>query len=632
MAQFPFLQRRRTPISDPIPISGIADAGAERYNPTVEVGRTGTINFNGFLTPEEYNRELQPPDSFKVYDRMLLSDPTIKATVHHIITPIKAAEWEVRPASDSPEHLEQAAFVENCLFKWMEDSWQVTVGSILKYLIWGCSVNEEVYQLKTVGWEYRVPGDGDPKEVAARKVTVLKKFGTRLPRTIIRWIPDADGELAVVQQQVFDAVTKSFKTIDIPRDKCLLLVNEQIGDDYWGTSILRAAYKPWLMLEGIQRVTSIGFERFFVGTPMARMNQNASAAQRTAMLRALEEIRSGERTAIVYSAGDGIDCDTEGQAQGTSARAIWIMQPEHSAPDTIPFMKHLESNIFTNILARFMDLGQKETGARATAEVQDDPFYLGLLAVAAYVCDEFNRGPMKHLIDLNYPNVDKYPQLVAEKIEPIDNPIIAAAAQSYAAVGMLTPDFETEQHVRKRLGFPDKMIDQEQALPGLPGTEDTEKAAYPSVLGIPAAAVAVAAKQAEAQAKAAETAAKTAAAAPRASGRPPQARTPMLRPASAKTSDGGGGTALSEAEQRVFDRLWREATEAVEAGDLRAVVALKAKDLGPLTAHYQTLTDENYPGGITQEMGAHLAAGLGIALESQVKEWALNELALKMEV
>jgi hypothetical protein len=591
--------------NDPIPVNTIVEqVGPPRSDPMIEYGRTGTINYHGFLQSEEYNADLTPPRQFDIFDRMNLSDPTVRATMLHLTTPIRAAEWGVRPASEDPKDLEIAAAVEYALFKWMETPWDQCLTDQLKYLRHGVAVLEEVYEVRKVGWEYRIPGQADPIIVPPRDMICWRKMGPRLPRTIWRWINDANDELAVVQQRAYFGANQQWKLVDIPVNKCLLLVNEKQGDDWWGVSVLRGAYKPWWLMEAVQRVTAIGLERFFVGTPMARMDQNATDEQRSAMLNTLQEVRSGERSAIVYSPTDGLDCTDE-----KGDRSIWILQPTHAPPDSIPFLKHLESNIFTNIMARFMDLGQKETGARATAEIQDDPFYLGLLAVARNICDAWNRGPIRRYVDMNWPGVTAYPELTAEKIAPIDAPIIASAAQAYAAVGFLTPDFATEQWVRKQLSMPDKLIDEAYSVAGEIDddviSEDATQTGAKDTTGMfdLAKQSLDLAKQAM---KAGETAKITTAKAPI----PAMPRQPRAAP-----KDSGSGTSLSDdqmlAMAKVVTRLLREAEEALPGG-YRRIAAVKAKDLGLLTK-----------AGLSGEQAAYV----GVRLEAIVKEQALMALA-----
>jgi hypothetical protein len=599
------LFRRRAPaaqIADITPINSDAPRADEvRFNPTVESGRTGTLNIRGFLTGEEYNSDLKAPKQFAIYDRMLRSDPTVRATMLHVKTPIKAGEWEIRPASEEPIDLEIAAFVEHALFSWMETPWSQCLDDQLRYLDWGVQVLEEVYEQREVGWSYRLPGQDTPVEVPVRSVITWRKFGSRLPRTIWRWINDDNGELSIIQQRVYYGTMVQYRTVDLPVDKCLVLCNDKIGDDWWGQSILRGAYKPWWLLEAAQRTIAIGIERYLVGTPMARMSSNASDEQRSQMLQTLMQTRSGEKTAIVYSSQDGVDCDAE-----TGDRAIWVMQPQHSMDVTgaLGFVKHMESNIFTNIMARFMDLGQKETGARATAEIQDDPFYLGLRAVASQIVDAWNRGPIKRIVDLNYPNVTKYPELVVEKIAPIDTPIIAAAAQAYASAGFLTPDFLTEQWLRKQLGMPDKLIDlsksDENDSPLAPATIADVNEPHPSSISIQKDAIDLAKKAI-------------------ASG----GQMPMLpkipkpvKGGPAAPHDSGSGTSLSAAIDMVRNRMEREMQTAKDAGDMRALVSVRPKDLGLIAK-------------VLDELGSAYsdieAAKIGMQIHSEVLDRFLEE-------
>lgn len=420
-------------------------------DPTVQYGTTGTVNFRGFLQSAEYNRKLLPPNSFAVYDQMAKSDPTVHATMQHITTPILAADWEVRPANDSDEALEHAAFVNLNMFETLRRPWVSVQEDGLKYLRYGFAILEGTFRADREAFHY-TRRDGTVVQVPERDVLVWDNWAPRLPPTITRWLTHEDKLLAV-EQMAYNSDTGQLQRVIIPREKFLILVNEMEGDDYNGVSLLRGAYKPWYLLENIQRVAAIGMERFLVGTPMARMRSNATDTQVSETMTALMNIRSGDQTALVYKADDGIDCDKETD----TGRAIWILSPDREPPDALPLIRHLESNIFTNIMARFMDLGQKETGARATAEVQRDPFFLGLVGVATKIAEAWNRGPVKQLIDLNYPGVKEYPKIHVSGITPQDIPVIARAAAMWAANGFLLPDPELEQWIRDQMGLPDKV-------------------------------------------------------------------------------------------------------------------------------------------------------------------------------
>lgn len=553
-------------------------------DPTVQVGRTGTVNFRGFLQPAEYNQKLKPPQSFGIFDQMAKSDPTVHATMQHITTPILAADWEVRPANDDDVSLEHAAFVEANMFEWLRRPWVDVQEDVLKYLRYGNSILEGTYRADRQGWRY-TRRDGSVVAVPDRDVLVWDNWAPRLPTTIIRWLTHEDRLLGV-EQYAFNNDTGNLDRVIIPRDKCLILVNEQEGDDFWGVSLLRGAYKPWYLLENIQRVAAIGMERFLVGTPMARMRSNATDTQVTTVVNALMNIRSGDQTAMVYKADDGVDCDKETD----TGRAIWILAPSQPPPDALPLVRHLESNIFTNIMARFMDLGQKETGARATAEVQRDPFFLGLVGVAAKIAEAWNRGPVRQLIDLNYPNVEAYPKVHISGITPQDIPVIARAAAMWAANGFLLPDPETEQWIREQTGLPDKVTTAEDMARYANSPPAVARAAGPGAAGSShdtgqgLGNLAGGDGQREGgddsdTPRLADTTAWT----PWRSFRPEE-----------RFTDWHGASRLIDSSRddfthrvsgplaRIADRLVSDSYDAVQSGDPKRIAKLSARDLGPL--------------------------------------------------
>src|SRR5262245_15616143 len=133
-----------------------------------ELGRTGLKQYSGYIQ-EEFLRELQGERWRRVIKQMIDNDPTIGAILYAIQMRIRQVEWDIRPASESQEDVDNAEFVDECL-KDMSSSWADTLSEILSFLPWGWSYLELVYKVR---------GGMDTDDPAKRSVFNDGKIGWR---------------------------------------------------------------------------------------------------------------------------------------------------------------------------------------------------------------------------------------------------------------------------------------------------------------------------------------------------------------------------------------------------------------------------------------------------------------------
>ena len=82
-----------------------------------EVGASGTTNFQGLIDSDEYVSVLKGTTLYKTVDKMRWSDASVQAMLLMCELPIRSAEWDIEPASDSPEDEEVAEFVKENMFQ-----------------------------------------------------------------------------------------------------------------------------------------------------------------------------------------------------------------------------------------------------------------------------------------------------------------------------------------------------------------------------------------------------------------------------------------------------------------------------------------------------------------------------------
>lgn len=382
---------------------------------TNEVGGTGTLIFNGFISDKEYRSDLKGQAGLKKYDEMRRSDATVRATLQYIILPILRANWFVEPAdTDDPQSIEIAEFVENELFHKMEVSWTEFLREALLHLVFGHYAFEKVFALRedgSIGW---------------------KKFAPRLPETIQRW---SNNGVFGIEQQLPEG-----KTVFIPGTKLLVFVNEKEGDNYLGISILRSAFKHFYIKDVVYKVDAMAIERQGLGIPVITTPPNATPEDESLAEDIVANIRANEKSFARIKEGWILEFM---DSKGTSVK------------DAMPTVMHHDRQIAKNILAQFMEIGAgSNAGGYSQSQDQSKIFLLSEESVATYIAEILNKDAVRELVDLNY-NVEEYPTLKYSKISQEDSNMMSQAIQRFAQSGVLTPTPSTEDHIRDIMGLPE---------------------------------------------------------------------------------------------------------------------------------------------------------------------------------
>lgn len=116
---------------------GLADLFTRKKTTTlpeevlIKNGKSGTEILSGMIQ-EEYNTDLQFPDSVKIYDEMRKSDATVAAVLKALKNPLLSAEWDIQAAGEADRDKEVAAFVDKNVFQ--NQNFQDWLRQALSYL------------------------------------------------------------------------------------------------------------------------------------------------------------------------------------------------------------------------------------------------------------------------------------------------------------------------------------------------------------------------------------------------------------------------------------------------------------------------------------------------------------------
>ena len=402
----------------------------------VEIGyQTRTLQGWGAFVDDahETNPALQWPQSIEVFDKMRREDSQGGSVLRAVTFPIRRTSWMVDPAGARDEVVDLVADSLGLPVKGRDYvaplrtrdrfDFDEHLRLALLELVYGHSLFEQVY---------RVGDDG---------LVRLRKLAWRPPRTISKWDVADDGGLLAVEQYGAGPVR-------IPVAKLVAYVNEREGANWVGVSLLRTAYKNWLLKDRMLRAQALTVERnglgipVYTGAPLPSTEMSPAEidewvkAQRDDGLTLAKGARAGE------NAGASIPNGAEFALTGVTG----------TLPDTDKPIRYHDEQIARAVLAHFLNLGT-ETGSWALGSTFADFFTGSLNATSGHIAGVLQRHVVEDLVDANWGPSEPAPLLIAATIGE-EQPATAEAIKSLIDCGALTPDDPLEAFVRQRYRLP----------------------------------------------------------------------------------------------------------------------------------------------------------------------------------
>lgn len=387
----------------------------------------------------EKNADLQWPMSLEVYDQMRREDSQVGSVLRAVTLPIRSTRWEIDPAGARDEVVQLVAQDLGLPIKGEEEpprrsrqrgrfSWDEFLRLALLELVFGHSVFEQVYRIE---------------KGRAR----LGKLAWRPPRTIAKFDVAKDGGLVAIEQHgVFGSTT-----VRIPIDRLVVFVNEREGANWLGQSLLRQAYKNWLLKDRFLRIQALVGERNGLGVPVSKgaplpdaiAKDTAKAeewlkAQKDEGLKLAKDFRAGEASgAFVPHGGD-----------------LALIGVSGKLPDLDGPIRYHDEQIARAVLAHFLTLGgDKSTGSYALGDTFADFFTGSLNAVANHLADVTQQHVIEDLVDQNWGPDEPAPRIVPIALGK-EQPLTAEAIRALIECGAFTADAELEKYLRARYGLP----------------------------------------------------------------------------------------------------------------------------------------------------------------------------------
>lgn len=392
-----------------------------------------------FDETNETNPELAWPLAIEIYDRMRREDPQVASVLRAVTTPIRRTPWMIDPAGARGPVVEHIARNLGLPIKGYGQvrtlrtrgsfSFQEHLRHALLQLPYGNSFFEQVCYIE----------DG---------LVYLRKLGWRPPRSISRVVVARDGGLDAIEQHGIVG-----GDIRIPVARLVAYVNDREGANWLGMSLLRTAYKMWLLKDRGLRTQALTLERNGLGVPVytgAEMPEavaknptdrdNWQKSERDAGLRVAKEFRAGD------GAGASIPYSANLTLKGVDGRL----------PDTDKPIRYYDEQIARSMLANFLNLGgDSSKGSYALGATFEDFFTGSLNALSLQIADVLQQHVVEDLVDWNWGESEPAPRIVAAVIGE-DEAITPEGLGRLIESGVVVPDAVLEEATRSRYRLPAK--------------------------------------------------------------------------------------------------------------------------------------------------------------------------------
>ncbi|MFI7073576.1 phage portal protein family protein [Micromonospora sediminicola] len=409
--------------------------------PTSLLGMVDDRQF-GTLVVDVYEHipSLLYPASVSVYSEMR-TDSRLRAIIDGYALQLRRAQWQLDGSGCRPEVTQ---LVADCLglnvvgqdrpsgFRRRGVSWNDHLRSALLSQVFGHYAFE---------MQAEVDGDGRAR---------LAALAERIPATISNIHADPrTGALLGIDQQVTGLRRRGPQ---IPADRLVFYSRNREGASWQGVSLLRAAYRPWLLKAEMLRVAAIMNRRWGAGVAVAEALPGTNPTP--------GQLAEAQRMASAARAGD------QAGAAVPPNFTMKIVGLTGSVPDTVAFIRFLNQEIATSVLMPHLDLGTSESGSRALGTAFIDSWTLALESEAESVADATTRQAAARIVDWNWGEDEPVPRVVVSGIGS-RREVTAESLQLLLNSGALAADPGLEAWVRREYRLPERQ-DAPKPLPAGP--------------------------------------------------------------------------------------------------------------------------------------------------------------------
>ncbi|MGN4827963.1 phage portal protein family protein [Bacillus cereus group sp. MYBK12-2] len=349
--------------------------------------------------------------------RKMRKDPQVKACLLVMKLPILQLSWSLQAKTEEGKRI--SGWCEMMLSEYMDDSLPYYTREMLTALDFGRSITEKIWQLKMV------PIDPDnPDSIKVEERIIPLKLKTYDPRNItIKMDPDT--------LQLEGALQHTGRSeIFIPANKLLIYSHEKEFNNYYGASVLQAAYKPWIIKEFLQRFWNIALERY--GTPLSTMQipQGGSISKAIALMDMVKT-----KAGIPLPEGYEMEIHNLANAGMSFKEAI----------------EYQDVMIARSMLVPDLIFANSGSGAYALSQTHEGFFEMRLNGISQELGDIYTKYLIRPMVQYNFGEVREYPEFTYSKVGREDLQKLADIVDKLLKGKVIAP---SESWIRERMGVP----------------------------------------------------------------------------------------------------------------------------------------------------------------------------------
>jgi hypothetical protein len=415
----------------------------------------------------EDNWELKFPRSTSVFAKMGREDAQVTSVLKAITLPIQRADWRLDP-NGAPKEI-VALVSDDLRLPVLGDDAQKPVGRRRGRVSWSEHLQQALLALQfgCMFFEQKYAEGSDGREH-------LVKLAPRFPGTLSKINVAADGGLESVEQEGVSVGKARAASATIPVSHLVAYIHAPTDTSWTGTSVLRPAYKHWMIRDKMIRLEAQVLERNGMGVPV----YEASALSNDPV----GDLKYGQKIASELRAGSAAGAATPA---GASLKILGVSGQLVSPREAISYH---DSMMAKAVLAHFLNLEGKG-GSYALAETQSDLFIQSLQTIADWIADTATQHVVEDLVDIAFPEWSGVcPRIIVDPIaskKELAMDVLATLVDK----GVIQMDKTLEEHVRRVSSLPAKRPFKDAVAAGdaLP-KDDQAKGADPDQLSKLAAA------------------------------------------------------------------------------------------------------------------------------------------------
>lgn len=421
-----------------------------------EVGSLGLNVVNGRIL-QEPRRNLRFPESMRTF-QLMMRDPSIASSLNLIRMFVRRVDWQFKAPKGKEDDAQMKERIDffNSLMGDLDVSWQEFISSVMSMCIYGFSVHEKVYKVRT-GKKGKYRSQYDDGLIGWAKLPI------RSQPTLDMWYFDDDTTTVTgVRQNLYrlnrnqPALSKDNGLRRLPRSKFLLFKYDDDNGSPEGRSPLLNAYVPWKYKVQIEEFEAVGVSRDLVGMPKIGLppdylDVNADPEKKEFVeycKKLINDMIANDRAGIIFPRF--IDPETK-----MDVFEFGLMSRQGAkAYDTAEIISRYSKQIMQAFMADVISMGDSKYGSFSLADSKTSLLAMSVEVLLKQIQTVINRDLVPQTYALNQWDDAEMVEIDFTDIETPDLEIIAKFIQQVVAVGAMEVDKASSDYLRGLIGLP----------------------------------------------------------------------------------------------------------------------------------------------------------------------------------